>query len=262
MLRKVSVGFGVLLVAAFLLAWFLPARVAMWWVAPPHGLRLQQVSGLLWSGSAGEVSTADGRALGQLHWQLSRRALLGKVQLQWTLNGPQLDISGDMQKLSADQLEWRNVQARVDLTVLETYAKLPIGQPRGELRISVARALLQAGWPLQLDANAQWSSAALRARDGDIALGTLQLQAQSQNGVVSAQLHDDGHGPLQADGQLQLSPLGWRLDALLRPRHTSPALHQLLAQLGRPDAGGGVTIQRSGGMAMGLPPMSPDRKTH
>jgi general secretion pathway protein N len=262
MLRKVLVGLGVLLLAALLLVWFLPARVAMLWIAPPHGLRLQRVSGLLWDGSAGQVMAADGRVLGQLHWQLSREALLGKVQLQWTFSGPQLEVSGSMQKLSADQVEWRDVQARADLAVLDPYAKLPIGQPRGELRISVPHALLQAGWPLQLQANAEWSNAALHARDGDIALGVLQLQAQSQNGVISAQLHDEGHGPLQADGQLQLSPLGWRLDALLRPRHTDAALHQLLAQLGRSDASGNVTIQRSGGMAMGLPPTSSDRKIH
>jgi len=263
-LRKCLIGFGVLVLAVLLLVWFLPARLAMLWMAPQlHGLRLQHVDGLLWDGRAGQVTTADRQVLGKLHWQLSRLALLGKAQLRLDFTGPQLDFSGVMQKLPAGQVEWHDVRARMDLSVLNAYStKLPLGQPRGELQLSVAHALLQAGWPLQLRANAQWSEASLKTRDGDIALGGLQLQAQAQNGVLSAQLQDDGHGPLQASGQLQLSPLGWRLDATLLARQTDPALRHWLAQFGKPDSSGTLHIQRSGGMAMGLPASTSERTSH
>ena len=253
-LWKCLIGLGVLVLAAALLAWFLPARWALTWVGPQlHGLRLQQVQGSLWDGQAGQVVAIDGHALGQLRWQLSRRALIGQVQLQVDFHGPQLDFSGSMQRLPGNLVAWRGVNMRAELDGLLPQVKLPLGQPRGELQLTVDDALLQAGWPLQLHAHAQWLHAAIRTRNGDVALGNLQWQAQAQGGVIGAQLHDDGHGPLQADGQLQLSPLGWRLDAKLRARQTDLALRRWLAALGQPDVDGMVHIQRSGGLGASLP---------
>jgi len=263
-LHKCLIALGSLLLAALVLVWFLPASLAMLWIAPQlHGVRLQQVGGLLWDGHADQVTTSDGQVLGKLNWQLSRSALLGKAQLQLDLTGPQLDFSGTMRKLPQGQVEWLDVHARMDLSLLDAYAaKLPQGQPGGELQLSVERALLQASWPLELQANTKWTNASIKTRGSDIALGALQLQAQAQNGVISAQLHDDGHGPLHADGQLQLSPLGWRLDATLLPQQTDAALRHWLAQFGQPDGSGALHIQRSGGMAMGLLPPTSDGTPH
>ena len=74
---------AVLLLAAVALLWWLPARWALPWLQPSlHGLRLQQVSGTLWDGSAGQVLAPSGYVLGRLRWRLSRRAVLGDVEAQ------------------------------------------------------------------------------------------------------------------------------------------------------------------------------------
>jgi|GEM_PF-321078 len=253
-LRKCLLGLGVLVLAAALLAWFLPARWALPWIRPQlHGLRLQQVQGLLWNGRAGQVLDADGRPLGKMQWQLSRRALFGQVELQLDFHGPQLDFSGAMQRRPDNQAEWRRVNVRAEMAALLPPVRLPLGQPRGELQLAVDHALLQGGWPLQLQARAQWLNAVMRTRNGDVALGDLQWWAQAQGGVIEVQLQDDGHGPLQANGQLQLSPLGWRLDAKLHARQTDPVLRRWLIGLGQPDADDVVHVQRSGGLAGSLP---------
>jgi general secretion pathway protein N len=257
-LRKCLAGLGVLLLVAALLLWFLPARWVLPWIEPQlHGLRLQQVQGSAWDGRAAQVLAVDGHALGQLQWTLSRRALLGQMLAQLDFRGPQLDFSGAMQRLPDNQIEWRDVSMRADLTTLAPHANWPVGQPQGQLRLTVAHAVLQGGWPLQLQARMEWQHAAMHTRNGDVALGDLQGQVQAQGGVIQAQLHDDGHGPLQVDSQLQLSPLGWRLDAKLHPRQTDPALRHWLTQLGQPDADGDVHIQRSDGLAGSLPASSP-----
>jgi general secretion pathway protein N len=253
-LRKSLAGLGVLILVAGLLAWFLPARWALPWIEPQlHGLHLQQVQGQLWDGRAGQVLNAQGNPVGQLQWQLSRRALLGQVQLQLDFQGPQITFSGAMQRLPDNQVQWHRVSMRAELPALLPRVALPQGQPLGELQLMVDQALLQGGWPLQLQAHAQWLHAAMRTRSGDVALGDLQWQAQAQGGVIEVQLHDAGHGPLQADGQLQLSPLGWRLDAKLRARQTDPTLRHWLAGLGQPDADGMVHIQRRAGLGGSLP---------
>jgi general secretion pathway protein N len=253
-LRKCLIGLGVLVLAAALLLWFLPVRWVLPWIGPQlHGLRLQQVQGLLWDGQAEQVVTTAGRPLGQLQWKLSRSALFGQVQTQLNLHGSLLDFSGEMRALPDHRVEWHGVNMRAELAALLPPMNLPLGQPRGELQLTVEHALLQGGWPLQLQAQAVWKDAIIHTRNGDVALGDLHGQAQAQEGVVQAQWHDDGRGPLQVEGQLQLSPLGWRLDATLHARHTDPALHHWLAGLGRPDAKGDLHIQRSGGLAGALP---------
>jgi general secretion pathway protein N len=254
-LRKCLAGLGVLILIAGLLAWFLPARWALPWIEPQlHGLHLQQVQGQLWDGRAGQVVNAQGHPVGQLQWRLSRRALMGQLQLQLDFQGPQITFSGAMRRLPENQVEWRGVSLHAELAALLPQVASPLGQPLGELQLTADQALLQGGWPLQMDGRAKWLHAVMRTRNGDVALGDLQWQVQAQGGVIEVQLHDDGHGPLQADGQLQLSPLGWRLDAKLRARQTDPALRRWLGGLGQTDTDGMVHVQRSGGLGVSLPP--------
>ncbi len=257
-LRKGLIGLAVLLLAAALLLWFLPAR----WMQPRiearlHGLRLAQVQGLLWDGRAGQVLTADGRVLGSLRWRLSRRALLGEGSLQLDFSGPQLGFAGAMRQLPDGRVEWHAVTLHAALAALQPRLTSSLGQPGGTLQLTVAHALLQGGWPLQLQATAQWRHAVMQTRAGALALGELQAQAQAQGGVIHVQLRDDRHGPLQVQAQALLSPLGWRLDATLRARQTDPALRRWLSTLGPADADGTVRIHRRGGLAASLPDATP-----
>ncbi|MDE2156370.1 MAG: type II secretion system protein N [Xanthomonadaceae bacterium] len=253
-LRNSLVGIGALALAVALLLWFLPARWALPWIVPHlHGLRLRQVHGPLWEGRADQVLAADGRRLGQLRWQLSRRLLLGKLQSRLDFKGPQVDFSGAMRRLPDGRIAWRDVNARIDLAVLGPRTVSPLGQPRGELQLIIGHVLLQGGWPLQLQAHAQWRHAVMRTRDGDVPLGDLHADAQAHSGVIEAQLQDDGHGPLQVDGTLQLSPLGWRVDATLHARQTDPSLRRWLTGVASPDADGAVHVHRSGGLAGSAP---------
>jgi general secretion pathway protein N len=250
LLRKCLLGLAALLVVAALLLWFLPARWVTAWIEPQlHGLQLREVHGLLWEGQAHQVAAADGRVLGRLQWRLSRRALLGQVRLKMAFHGPQIDFSGAMQALPAGQIEWRDVSMRAGLDALGQPVQSPWGQPRGELQLTIPQVRLQGGWPMEMQADAQWRHALMHTHAGDVALGELRAQIQSRGGVIQAQLHDDGHGPLQVAGDLQLSPLGWRLDAVLRPRQTDPVLRHWLAGLGSPAADGSVHVQRRGGLA-------------
>ena len=245
---------------AALLLWFLPARWAMPWIEPRlHGLHLKQVQGTVWDGRAGELMAIDGHPLGELRWQLSRRALFGQLRLQLAFDGPQLGFSARVQRLPDGRIEAHGLQLHAELATLAPYAAGSLGQPRGELELTVEHALLQGGWPLQLQAQAHWRHAVIRTPEGDIALGALEAQAQAQDGVIRAQLRDEGNGPLQADGQLQLSPLGWRLDATLRARQTDPRLRRWLARLGPASSDGSVHIRHHGGLAGGMPVPSPDK---
>lgn len=252
--RKLLLGVVLLLVLAAVLLWFLPARWALSWMQPQwQGLQLQQVSGSIWNGSAGALLDTRGQTLGRLQWQLSRRALLGQPQLRWQLAGPKVTFSADVRRRAGDEVEARDVSLRVTSDVLSHPLVTAWGQPRGELRARIPHAVLRAGWPMQMEASVTWRDAVMHTVQGDIALGQLGATLQARGGLIHADLRDAGQGPLQLKGTLQVSPLGWRLDATLRTRQADPPLRRWLATLGTPAADGSVQLQRHGGLAIGAP---------
>ena len=249
-LRNTLIVLALLATLVLALLWFLPARWALPWIEPQlHGVRLQQVHGSVWDGDAGEVIGVAGQRLGPLHWQVSRRALLGDTRLHVVFAGLQLTFSGSIRHLPDGRIESDDLRLHVALDARATYAKTPLGQPLGELQVNVEHVVLQGGWPLELKAHGLWQHAAMLTANGVVPLSDIQVEAQSQGGVIQAQWHDVGAGPLQVQGQLQLSPLGWRLDTTLRARQPDPALQRWLAQLGPVAPDGSVHIQQRGGLA-------------
>jgi len=241
----------VALLSMVALAWFFPARWALAWITPQlHGLRMQQVHGSLWHGRADRVLLADGSVLGHVQWKVSRRALFASAPLQVDFAGPQLTFSGRLQAEPSGQVRWDQVQLRADVALWSPHGASVPGQPRGELWMTVDRAVLQGGWPLQLDLRAHWREAAVLTRRGKVALGAFDSRVTARAGVVDATVSDVAGGPLQVNGTLRLSPLGWSLDARLRARHADPALQHWLATLGATDVGGSVHVQRRGGLAL------------
>lgn len=250
LLRKCIFGLLALLLLLVCLLWFFPARwAAVWFESQLHGVQLQQLHGTLWDGRADQVLAADGRPLGSVQWRLSRRSVFGRGAMEVDFDGPRLAFSGDMRRLPAEQMQLRNVRLRTDLTSFGNELALPWGQPQGNLSLTIDQAVLQGGWPLQLEAAARWTNATLRTDQGEVVFGALQARAQASNGVVKVHASDDGEGPLLVDGDLQLSPLGWRLDVTLRPRQTDPVLQRWLATWGDPAADGSLHLRRHGGLA-------------
>jgi general secretion pathway protein N len=200
------------------------------------------------------VLSHDGKPLGTAQWQLSRRALLGDPVLRLQFDGSSLTFSGFARKLTDQKIEAHDVHVRAELSDFALPTQSPLGQPRGTLTVNVSHAVLQGGWPMDMALKAQWTRAVVQTLDGEVALGTLALEAKSSSGIIQAALHDVGEGPLSANGRVQLSPLGWRLDATLSSRRTDLRLDRWLAQFGPPAADGSVHIRQTGGLVGTLPP--------
>ena len=253
--RTVLVGLLAVLSICFALVWFMPARWAMPWLAPRmNGIRLQEVSGLLWNGQAGQVLSARGENLGRLDWQLSRRALFGDNRLQVNLQGPRVGFAGRMNGRNAADALWTDVQMHADLDLFGASLLLPLGQPSGVIDITAKQIQLRGGWPVTLDAQLQWQGALVRTpRHGELPLGDLQMTLQGGNGVIEGHLHDSGQGPLRIDGQLQLSPLARRFTAEAATRQPGSSLQRWLSGLGATDAYGVTHINYNGGLAAAMP---------
>lgn len=247
-------GLLALLIAAFALLWFLPARWAMPWLDTRlNGVRLQDVSGLVWEGRAGQVLSARGENLGTLQWRLSRYALLGDNRLHLALHGPRVDVVGTMTGSRATDATWTDVQMRIDLAVFGGGPVLLGGVPRGTLRVAAGNVQLRGGWPWSMDARVDWQDAALSLpRQDALQLGSMHADLHAVNGVIDGPVKDDGNGPLRVGGRLQLSPLARRFDAVAAPRRNDPALQRWLAGFGAVDADGVTHIHYSGGLAAAI----------
>jgi general secretion pathway protein N len=248
-LRIVLIGLVLLVAVLAAMVWWLPAS----WAVPIlrsrlRGLQLQQVTGTVWQGKAGQVATGAGEPLGTVEWSLSRRALLGDIDLDLSLQQPRLSFQGHMHELSNTQDEWRDVTLSLDPSMLDVQPWLH-AKPVGQLRLAIARAQLQGGWPMQVDATAHWTHAAVHTAQGVATLGDMSAQITGDNGVLQATLSDDGDGALHMSGLLSFSPLGWSLQMSLKPRTDDPVLTQWLRTLGRPDADGTVRLGYRGGLA-------------
>jgi general secretion pathway protein N len=231
------------------LVWFMPARLALPLLQSRlHGLRFEQVAGTIWQGQAGQVSMVGGSTLGSAAWTLSRRALIGDIQLGVELRQPQLQLHGQMHRLSPTEDEWQDVTLHVDMAMLGVQPWLH-GQPQGTLDLQIAQAQLQGNWPMQVDATGHWSQAVVRTTQGTFPLGTFRLSIHGQSGVLQAALDDDGSGPVQTAGRLSFSPLGWDLRVNLKPRHSAPAFLRWLHTLGTPEPDGSVRLRYRGGLA-------------
>ncbi|HTV85611.1 MAG TPA: type II secretion system protein N [Dyella sp.] len=247
-LRSVLAGLAVLVLAVAVLVWFMPARLALWLLQSRlQGVRLSDVSGLLWQGRAGRVSVPGRAQLGSVAWTLSRRALWGDIQLGLDLRQPQFQLQGRMQRLSSHLDEWRDVTVHIDTALLGVQPWLH-GQPAGTLVLHIAQAQLQGYWPLQVDAAGTWSQAALRTAKGAIALGNMSIHISGRDGVLRASLDDDGGGPLRTAGRLSFSPLGWDVQVNLKPRRDNRALLHWLQTLAPPGPDGGVQLRYRGGL--------------
>jgi len=254
--RLAWTGAAIVLAGAAVLAWNFPARWALPWIVPGlHGVQLRQVHGSLWHGRADRVVLPDGRELGRASWQVPRSAVYAAVPVQLRLDGPGLAFSASVRRPAPGQSRWEHVDLRTDLAAWPAGQWLGLGQPTGKWQMVADHALLQGGWPLRLALHARWQDAALRTPRGIVPLGELEWTASADNGVVDVRLHDAGDGPLHVRGRLQLSPLGWRLDAELRARRADPVLQDWLASLGPADASGSVHVRRRGGVA--LAPVAP-----
>jgi general secretion pathway protein N len=253
--RRIGLVVVLLALAAGLFYWFMPAGVATSLFAQrARGLVLDDVSGTVWDGRAGKVTTVDGRELGALTWRLGRDVILGRTHLDLRLDGRAGRFEGHMERPDPDHTTWTGIDFRLDAAALAGPALPPELVPVGVIEGRVPRAELQGNWPVALEADVAWRAAAVKTPEGHVNLGGIALKAGSEAGVLRATLDDDGEGSLAVHAAVAASPLGWRLDGKLVPRVADTALSHLIARFGPLGRDGAVNLQRKAGLAPSITP--------
>lgn len=225
---------GVVVVATF------PAAVAWrWWGERVPELRLQGVTGSVWSGAAQRLAVR-GQALGALRWQLSPWALLGgAVQAQIELDGPGLKLRSAVRATRDGQVQLSDLGADAEAGWLAPALAIPALEPTGTLSVNGASLTLdRTHLPRAVDATLYWNQAGVRGQ-AVARLGSLTLTAQGQDGHIQLNIHDAGDGELEVRGSATLDGARYRSEVVLVPRVAEGPVVQALQWVGeaRPEGG-------------------------
>lgn len=240
-------GALVVLVAVFPAAW--AWRLAR---AKAPQLQLDRVGGSIWRGHAGDVRYA-GIELGGVHWQLSPSQLWGRTDLRLELDGGLTQGHAEVTRHGQD-ITARNVHLEVVVDTLPVTLGSPPMHPRGTLVIDIPSMHVHERWPRQIKGSVVWQDAALADRFDTVPLGDLRADLGEHAGSVIEARLSDGGGPLALSGTVEASPLGWRVNALLRTRKDTTLMHRVLAQMGHLSSDGSLHVDMHGGLTLGARP--------
>ncbi|HUS24066.1 MAG TPA: type II secretion system protein N [Candidatus Binatia bacterium] len=236
--------------AAFLSVLVLHAPAALLLRTPADGaFQFAGVEGTLAAGRVGAVLAGARPVLSDLHWTLR----------PWWL--PLLRLTVDVEAGGDTPLHARVSRAlfgRLRLSDIEAAATAKsllalLGQPalpvEGQARLSLSTLKFDKGLPVEARGTAQvhdlaWALAREPLKLGDFT-ATLDTDDRGVHVVIGS-----GPGPLEAGGELRLSPdRTYDTHLQLRPRaDAGQQLRALLQSLGAPDAQGWYHVRRQGAL--------------
>lgn len=238
--RWLLLGLVGLLVLAVVVAATFPAAVAWrWWGDRVPDLRLQGITGSVWSGTAQRVAVR-GQTLGTLRWQLSPWALFGGVvQADVDLSGPGLKLSSGVRAERNGPILLEDLSAEAEAGWLAPALAIPALEPTGTLSLSGARLLLdRTQLPREVDATLYWNQAGVRGQ-AVARLGNLTVVAKGRDGQIQLDIRDAGDGELEVRGTATLDGDRYRSEVVLVPRVAEGPVVQALQWVGEPRAEGG-----------------------
>lgn len=227
----------------------LPAGHAWHWLQARAALPLElyQLDGSVWRGRAATAVTNDIR-LGRVEWTVRPAALLrARIELDITVIRDEGRLETVAGILRDGTLYLRDASLGMPLDEIARLAGEPDMGLSGLLSADLQRVELGAAGLTRAEGIVTVRNAGLGA-PMDIALGGFTLALTTDDDRINGVINDTGDGPLESAGTLALQPDGrWRIDLRLVARDAGDTeLRQALALIGRPGAGGRVTVVLEG----------------
>lgn len=233
------------LLAVLVLA-FVPAQFAIDRFGDRLGpLKLNQVSGTIWSGHAAET-LLRGENIGALQWTLSPIGLLsGRADADLNLSGGPYVGHADVSVSRDRTVRISDLVVTMSARKIEPLLDIPALVFRGEVIVSLNSAEVRGGVPMALDGNAVWNNAAV-AGSAEAQFGRITSTFMSKpTGGFEGTVTDNG-GPLQASGGYSATLAGYEAVIDLRARDNNPQVLEALQYIGQPQADGSSRLEIRG----------------
>ena len=231
----------------FFMLYLLPAAWLVHWVGLPATVKLGQVQGTIWQGSA-MVAQYQGLQLQQIRWRFNGWSLLRLA--------PQIKITagsiGEREQAYATAsvaysfsgLNMQQALLRIPVSQLLPLLELPLPvAATGELMVEVQAFQQGKPWCSSLAGNASWLDARLQPPTGTwLELNSIVADLRCEQG--SPVLVTDGNNSLGLAVTAAVENNRLTVNGSLKPDASLPQeVHQAMQFVGRPDAQGRYTIR-------------------
>lgn len=238
-----------LLLAAIggVVAWTLPADLALRWFKPDLGpLQLAGVSGTVWQGRA-SAAAAFGTPLGAMDWDVQKTPLLlRRVVAHVRLSGGALELQGNLTRDADGSVLVQQLDFALPAETAAPALDIPSLKLHGRIEGRVDDARLANGWVGGARGTARWRDAAVSG-EAEARLGELLAEFASQpDGSIAGTVRDDGASQLEVAGQFVISSGQFSATARLVARNGDPQVSEALRYVGEPQPDGSSLLKING----------------
>lgn len=247
LLRRLFLLLLVLIVIGAVVAWTLPADLALRWLKPNFGpMQLSGVSGTVWQGQASSVS-AFGTPLGAMRWSVEKSPLLlRRVVARVGLSGGAIVVDGDVTRDADGSVLVQNSTFKLPAEVAAPALDIPALKLHGTIEGRLDEARLANGWVSGARGTARWREAAVSG-EAEARLGELIAEFASQpDGTIAGTVKDDGSSNLEVAGQFVVSSGQFDATARLVARNGDLQVTEALRYIGEPQPDGSSLLKIHG----------------
>lgn len=228
-----------LLVAAGVFVWTMPAELAWRWgghrFAP---VVLTGVRGSIWNGRADGMSVF-GRDLGEVSWTIDKAPLLrGQVRLDAHVKGADVEAAGLVTRHMDRSVDLRDVRFRFAAQLAAPALGIPALNLLGTFNGVLSQARIADGRLQGATGSGRWSDAGVsgqaEARFSDI---LVEFSSKPEGGIGGV-VRDDGQGNLEVEGVFDVRPDRFDAEARLAARNDDVRVREALRYVGQPQADG------------------------
>ena len=216
-------------------------------VAP---LRLYQIHGSVWSGSAGMAVTGT-RQMQNIQWTLHPwMLLLGRIEASVKFDEAGRHTQTVLGRTVGGTIYLADVKTQLPPTALENALNIPGSGLDGTVDVALSDVKFTNGKLTALDGTLSWNNAGLfvTRTSPKTKLGSFVMTLETTGKEINGILKDNPASPLRADGILRIKPDGtYQFTGSLALRDASRAdLAQALRLFGSPGPGGKIPLSASG----------------
>lgn len=220
-------------------------------VAP---LRLYQIHGSVWSGSAG-MAVTGARQMQNIQWTLHPwMLLLGRIEASVEFDEAGRHTQTVLGRTVGGTIYLADVKTQLPPTALENALNIPGSGLDGAVDVALSDVKFTNGKLTALDGTLSWNNAGLfvtrtspKTKLGSFVM-TLTTKSSGTGNEINGVLKDNPASPLRAEGILRIKPDGtYQFTGALSLRDVSRAdLAQALRLFGSPGPGGKIPLSASG----------------
>lgn len=213
-------------------------------------IKIQNVSGTLWQGSAQQVTVQSKHVFKNVDWSIClSHLLIGEACVEFDAIYNKNPLSGQLNVDLNKNIQAKNIKTTMSAQALGQMITLPIGEIAGDISVDLSELNWRQGDIPSANGVIKWNRASITiaetAQLGDV---TISL-TESEENPINAQISNQG-GQLSIGGLASVSTeTDYSLDLSFTPnKKASKNLKDSLSLFARPQANGSFVLKNSGNL--------------